>query len=178
MGSDNPSSADNQQERLLTNDWLVGFVDGEGCFSCPVFRNRTMRLGWQVQPSFTVVQGESSRAVLEAMVAFFGCGKVYINRRHDNHREHLCSYQVFKFVDLRDVIVPFFHANPLQTAKRDNFAKFVEIIDLIDQRQHLTASGLAAIARIAETMNHRKPRGVENPQRPYADPLPGLAGSG
>src|SRR5580693_4737340 len=45
MSSENPSGADNQQERLITNDWLVGFVDGEGCFSCPVFRNRSMRLG-------------------------------------------------------------------------------------------------------------------------------------
>ena len=37
MSSDNPSGADNQQERLFTIGWLVGFVDGEGCFSCPVF---------------------------------------------------------------------------------------------------------------------------------------------
>ena len=33
MGSDNPSGADNQQERLRSStQWLVGFVDGEGCF--------------------------------------------------------------------------------------------------------------------------------------------------
>ena len=29
--SHNPSGADNQQERLDA-DWVVGFVDGEGCF--------------------------------------------------------------------------------------------------------------------------------------------------
>ena len=156
MRSENPSSADNQQERLFTTGWLVGFVDGEGCFSCPVFRNRSMSLGWQVQPSFAVVQGESSRDVLEEMVGFFGCGKVYVNRRHDNHREHLCRYYVSRFGDLRDVIVPFFQANPLRTAKRDNFAKFAEVIRLMDQRAHLTVPGLIAIAEIAETMNFRK----------------------
>ena len=91
MGSENPSGADNQQERLLTNGWLVGFVDGEGCFSCPIFRSPSMRLGWQVQPTFAVVQGASSRAVLGGDGEFFGCGKVYVNRRHDNHREDLCS---------------------------------------------------------------------------------------
>jgi hypothetical protein len=78
MSSDNPSGADNQQERLTTIGWLVGFVDGEGCFSVPIYRQRSMKLGWQVQPQFTVVQGESSRDVLEEMVRFFGCGKVYI----------------------------------------------------------------------------------------------------
>jgi LAGLIDADG endonuclease len=156
MSSDNPSGADNQQERLLTSDWLVGFVDGEGCFSCPVFRSPSMRLGWQVQPAFAVVQGESSRDVLEEMVRFFGCGKVYVNRRRDNHREDLCRYYVSKFGDLRDVIVPFFLANPLRTAKRDNFAKFVEVIRLIELRRHLTVSGLSEIAEIVQTMNFRK----------------------
>ena len=156
MGSDNPSGADNQQERLLTNDWLVGFVDGEGCFSCPIYRQRSMKLGWQVQPTFAVVQGESSRDVLEAMVGFFGCGKVYLNRRHDNHREHLSRYYVSRFGDLRSVIVPFFEANPLRTAKRDNFVKFAEIIRLVELRRHLTVSGLIEIAEIAQTMNHRK----------------------
>ena len=71
------------------------------------------------------------------------------------------------------MIVPFFEANPLRTAKRDNFAKFVEVIELIDLRRHLTVPGLIEIAEIVETMNFRKPsEGVENPQRPYADPLP------
>ena len=33
MGSDNPNGADNQQERLIELGWVLGFVDGEGCFS-------------------------------------------------------------------------------------------------------------------------------------------------
>jgi hypothetical protein len=156
MGSDNPSGADNQQERLFTNGWLVGFVDGEGCFSCPIFRNRSMTLGWQVQPAFAVVQGASSRDVLDEMVSFFGCGKVYVNRRHDNHREDLYRYTVSKFGDLRDVIIPYFQANPLRTAKRDNFAKFATVIRLMELRRHLTVSGLIEIAEIAQTMNFRK----------------------
>ncbi len=32
-------SADNQQERLKTIGWIVGYVDGEGCFSVSVCRN-------------------------------------------------------------------------------------------------------------------------------------------
>jgi hypothetical protein len=160
MGSKNPFGADNQQERLLYCGWITGFVDGEGCFSCPVFRNRTMTIGWQVQPSFAVVQSASSRDVLEDLVRFFECGKVYVNRRHDNHREDLCRYCVVKFADLRDVIVPFFQEHPLQTSKKVNFAKFVKVLHLIEERKHLTISGLIEIAEIAETMNHRKPSEV------------------
>jgi hypothetical protein len=36
MGSDNPTGADNQQETEIPLEldapWVVGFVDGEGCF--------------------------------------------------------------------------------------------------------------------------------------------------
>jgi hypothetical protein len=67
---------------------------------------------------------------------------------------------VFRFRDLRDVIVPFFERNPLRSAKRDNFAKFAEIIELMDRRRHLTVPGLIEIAEIAQTMNFRKPAEV------------------
>jgi LAGLIDADG endonuclease len=156
MSSENLSGADNQQERLFTIGWLVGFVDGEGCFSCPISRNRSMALRWQVQPTFAVVQGASSRSVLEEMVAFFGCGHLSANRRHDNHREDLYRYKVSSIRDLRDVIVPFFQANALRTAKREDFAKFVEVIELMHLRRHLTVPGLIEIAEIVQTMNFRK----------------------
>src|SRR5438445_10329911 len=99
--SDNASGAENQQERLLTPEWIVGFVDGEGCFSVPIYRCDTMTLGWQVRPEFAVVQGESSRDVLEGLVDLFGCGKVFLNRRRDNHREDLLRYCVQRIGDLR-----------------------------------------------------------------------------
>ena len=54
MGSDNPTGAANQQERPVAEQWVVGFVDGEGCFSISVVRNPGCRLGWQVQHEFAV----------------------------------------------------------------------------------------------------------------------------
>jgi hypothetical protein len=158
--SDNARGAENQQERLFIAGWLVGFVDGEGCFSCPIYRCEKMTLGWQVRPEFAVVQGASSRDVLEEMVRWFGCGRIYRNRRHDNHREDLLRYCVQRFGDLRDVIVPFFEENPLRTAKRDNFVKFVRIIKLMELRRHLSIEGIAEIAEITQTMNFRKPSEV------------------
>jgi hypothetical protein len=160
IGSDNVRGAGNQQERLMTIGWVVGFVDGEGCFSCSIYRNGKMTMRWQVRPEFAVTQGASSRAVLEDLVHFFGCGKVYSNARYDNHREHMFRYCVRRFADLRDVIVPFFHENPLRTAKRDNFAKFARIIDLMEIGRHLSLTGVMQIAEITETMNHRKPSEV------------------
>ena len=157
MSGDNPSGADNQQERPGIEQWIVGFVDGEGCFSCPIQRNRTVRLGWQLQPRFAVVQGERSAHVLEEIKDYFGCGKIYRNRRHDNHREDLFSYVVYNSAQLREIIIPFFEANPLRTAKADEFRKFAAIVRMMETRIHLTVEGMTHIAKIVETMNHRKP---------------------
>ena len=129
-------------------------------FSCPIYANGKMTLRWQVRPEFAVAQGASSRDMLEEMVRFFGCGKVYRNSRHDNHREDMYRYCVQRFGDLNDVIVPFFEANPLRTSKRDNFEKFARILELMRLRRHLSVPGIIEIAEIAQTMNHRKPSEV------------------
>jgi hypothetical protein len=162
--SENPSGGwsatitpENQQERLIDPGWVVGFVDGEGCFSCPIFRSPKMTLKWQARPEFAVVQGESSRDVLEELIEFFECGKVFRNRRHDNHREDLFRYCVQRFEDLRTKIVPFFEQYPLRTSKRENFEKFARIIGLMELRRHLSLDGLVEIAEIQQTMNFRKP---------------------
>ena len=82
---------------------------------------------------------------------------MYVNQRHDNHREPLARYYVGRFTDLRDVIVPFFQEHQLRTSKRENFDKFVTVLRLMEERKHLTVSGLIEIAETAETMNLRKP---------------------
>lgn len=160
MSSDKQSGAEDQQERLTTVGWVVGFVDGEGCFSCSIYRNRKMTLKWQVRAAFDVVQGESSRDALEELVRFFGCGRIYRNRRRDNHREDLLRYNVYRFDDLRTKIVPFFWEHPLRTSKQENFLRFARIIELMEMRRHLSASGIIEIAEIQQTMNHRKPSEV------------------
>jgi hypothetical protein len=157
MGSENPSGADNQQERSGFAQWVVGFVDGEGCFSVPIFKNRTCRLGWQVQPTFTFVQGERSVEVLNLLNRYFGCGRVGRNDRHDDHREAMHHYTVRALGDLELRIVPFFEEHPLLTAKAVDFKKFATVVRMMRAGRHLERDGLAQIAAISQTMNRRKP---------------------
>jgi len=114
--------------------------------------------------------------VLEGIGSFFDCGRLSVNHRYDNHREDLLRYYVTRFGDLRDVIVPFFQANPLRTAKRENFAKFAEIVALMDLRRHLEVSGLLEIAEIAQTMNFRKPSEVLRILRDHTPTLSPVSG--
>ena len=116
-----------------------------------------MTMGWQVQPRFAVVQGERSVHVLELLHDFFGCGSIYRNRRRDNHKEDLFVYNVFRLEHLTGIIIPFFEANPLRTAKLEDFLKFRQVLLMMKQKAHLTRDGLRRIAEITQTMNHRKP---------------------
>jgi LAGLIDADG endonuclease len=159
------TGAENQQERLIEfRGWVIGFVDGEGCFSLGFPRQadrvgrKGYKLGYQVSLRFVVSQGMSSVHVLEDLKSFFECGRVFVNRRHDNHREHMAQFIVERREDLRDRVIPFFRENPLRSAKHHDFEKFAACVELILDGRHLTPAGLLEIVEIAQTMNRRKPR--------------------
>lgn len=161
---DNVAGAENQQERLVRVGWVVGFVDGEGCFSIGFVRQSGggrrigYRTGWQVSHEFAVTQGERSPRCLHELHEFFGIGQILVNRRYDNHREHLYRYAVRKRADLLDSVIPFFRQYPMRTPKQNDFEGFAECVELISAGHHLTVDGLIEIAKITETMNRRKSR--------------------
>ena len=146
--SENESSADNQQERLYQAGWIVGFVDGEGCFSISIFRNSKTKFGWQIMPEFVITQGERSLNVLKEIQTFFKCGRIYINRRYDNHREHIYRFCVRKMEDLIQIIIPFFRKYHLKTAKQANFLKFIEVVLLMQAQEHYSFAGIQKIAAL------------------------------
>jgi len=156
MQSKNASGADNQQERL--DWWIAGFTDGEGTFSVSINRNPTTSSGFQVFPEFVITQGMKSLEALECIQKRFGCGKIYVNRRKDNHRENLYRYVVRAITDLREKIIPFFSENKLKTAKIDDFGYFCKVIQLMTQKQHLEKDGFQKILKIASKMNRKQSR--------------------
>ena len=156
MSSKKASRRDNQQERFETIGWVVGFIDGEGCFSVSLHRNSTTKLGWQIMPEFVVTQGEKSINTLKKLQSFFGCGRIFVNRRYDNHKENLYRFCVRSFIDLKERIIPFFQKYKLQTAKAKDFEIFAIIIGLMTKREHLSEEGIKKIITLATKMNTKK----------------------
>ena len=150
------TSADNQQERLKMIGWIVGITDGEGCFSVSINRNPTTKLGCQILPEFVVTQGEKSLSALNKMKKYFKCGRIFINRRHDNHKEDIYRYCVRSINDLRTTIIPFFEVNKLMTGKRRDFIYFSKVVDLMVNKKHLSRKGVERIGRIIQRMNSKK----------------------
>jgi hypothetical protein len=159
------TGAENQQERLIEfRGWVIGFVDGEGCFSIGLVRQPSRpgrsgyKTGYQVSHEFAVTQGESGRACLEALREFFGVGDIVPNRRYDDHREHMLRFAVRRRQDLLETVIPFFRQHPMTSPKQQNFEKFARCVELISTGRHTSVDGLIEIAEIAQTMNRKKPR--------------------
>lgn len=133
----------------LDAQWIVGFVDGEGCFHVSINPHPEMTAGAQVLPEFTVVQHERDVQVLHALKAYFGCGVV---RRNNGDR---MAYRVRGHDHLSKNIIPFFEKHLLKSRKRVEFIKFREVVNLMSQGGHLTKDGVERIRDITEQMNRK-----------------------
>jgi hypothetical protein len=156
--SKNVFGADNQQERLGIVHWIVGFTDGEGCFSIAIVKNITTRFGKQIFPEFVITQGAKSKKALEEIKDFFQCGNIFVNRRYDNHHEFLYRYCVRSITDLQTKIIPFFEQFPLRTSKRNDFIVFCKVISMMARKEHLTERGWEKVLKLSGTMNRKKIR--------------------
>ena len=156
MSSDNPSGADNQQERPSLLDWLdgippdvghyvAGFVDGEGSFNIPIRRSGDRGLPWRVSLSFNVSQvGPEAPRFLRSV---FGVGTV--RGRGDG----VFYFEVTRPVELEARVLPFFESFPLRGPKVNDLAVFRQVVDLVLSGRHLLPAGIIEILALRSPMN-------------------------
>ena len=133
----------------LQTQWIVGFVDGKGCFHIDISHHPECTLGYKVLPEFTVVQHAHDVQVLHALKHYFGCGVV----RH--HGPTTYCYRVRSRVHLETSIVPFFEKHALKTKKRLDFIQFRKVLLWMSRGDHLRPEGLARIREVQHRMNRR-----------------------
>lgn len=87
--------------------WIVGLCEGEGNFSVEIARNRTMRLGYQVNLNFNIAQHESNRIILDKVQSYFGFGYVM-----KNNNKGMRIFRVRSLEHIITGIIPFFEHYP------------------------------------------------------------------
>ena len=136
----------------LEAQWVVGFVDGEGCFFVGINSHPEMTAGFQVLPEFTVVQHKQDVQLLYSLKRFFGCGVVRVN-----HGDRM-AFRVRDIKHLSETIVSFFERYPLKSKKKLDFLKFRKILILMNRKEHLSKDGVVRIRKIASEMNRGQQR--------------------
>ena len=143
-------NGDNQQERVLTDEYLAGFIDGEGCFSVSIHPNPNAKFGWLIDPDFTITQHKQSLEFLKSIQKFLGCGKIY--EKSPEH-SNVLTFTVYSRRTINEKIIPFIDAHPLHSHKRNDYRKFREIIVRMENKEHHSLEGFHRIAEIAFGMN-------------------------
>ncbi len=120
----------------LDPNYVVGFVDGEGCFSITVNKHHG-RLS-EVRLLFAIELEESDKEILERIAQTIGCGKIYrlVYKNHPSWKPH-CKLKVSNFKDIDEKVIPFFTKYPLQAKKKLQFERFCEVAQMIKDKKHL-----------------------------------------
>lgn len=85
--------------KKISADYIVGFTDGEGCFSLHISKRTKSPFGLFFTPSFSVSQNTTSVAVLEEIQTFLGCGFIRPDRKTS-------KYEVRDLDSLEQKIIP------------------------------------------------------------------------
>jgi hypothetical protein len=141
----------------ISNEYLAGFADGEGCFYVGIVPARTTKFGWQIIVEFRVSQNPQGKRILEAFRERLGCGTI-----KPNHRLSLTDktsvFVVRDQSELLSKVVPFFERYPIHSGKRMQFEKFKTVLLMIQEGKHLTREGFIDIVEIASQMNSKNKR--------------------
>nr|5T2N_A Chain A, I-OnuI_e-ag007820 [synthetic construct] len=143
------------KERPLINKnipnlkWLAGFTSGEGHFGVNLWKRKGgTHVG--VQLVFGISQHIRDKNLMNSLITYLGCG--YILEKNRSELSWL-DFRVTKFSDINDKIIPVFQENTLIGVKLEDFEDWCKVAKLIEEKKHLTESGLDEIKKIKLNMN-------------------------
>lgn len=128
-------------------NWLAGFTDAEGCFSVNVTPSKT-NVGFAVKLRFRLTQHVRDSKLLQVIVNHFLCGKLCTEPRSSGMR-----LDITRLSDILVVIKPLFNKYPLLGSKRLDYVSFIEVVDMMERKEHLAQEGLDRIRLIKAGMN-------------------------
>src|SRR3989344_6823893 len=132
--------------------YLVGLVDGEGCFSITFNNHKSNRLV-EVRLLFEIELREDDKEILERVRNTLQCGNIYhlTYERYKKWRPHY-KYKVSNLKDITEKVIPFFRKYPLQAKKKNSFEVFSKVAELMLKKHHLKTEGIKEIHKLKEDL--------------------------
>jgi len=129
--------------------YLVGLVDGEGCFSITFNRHKNNKI--EIRLIFEIELREDDKEILNRVRKTLDCGNIYyLNyERYKKWRPHF-KYKVSNLKDITQKIIPFFEKYPLQAKKRKSFEVFSKVASLMLTKRHLIPEVILEIKKLKE----------------------------
>jgi LAGLIDADG endonuclease len=133
---------------IPNENWIVGFVSGDGSFDVNIHNSKKNKTGYQVQLRFRISQHIKDKTLLSQFIKNFDCGSLY-----SNPKRTVIDYVVINFNNIDNIIIPFFKLYQIQGVKQLDFEDFCKVATLMKNSNHLTATGIEEIKKIKTKMN-------------------------
>ncbi len=131
----------------LSDPWLSGFTDAEGCFNVNIRPRMNTITGYRVSLRFLLDQKNAESTLLDIR-DLFNFGQVYV--RKETKGVYRYSIDSFKgLLPVRDYFLTF----KLKTKKADSFKHWLEVLTMILNKEHLVIEGLVKIRAITKVIN-------------------------
>ena len=133
---------------IVDNNWIAGFVSGEGNFDIHIHNSKSPKTGYQVQLRFRVSQNDRDIQLMELLIKYLGSGTIEINKKTST----VCLI-ITKISIITEIIIPLFNKYPLLGVKYLDYLDWCKIANLMSEGKHLTIEGLKLITEIKYGMN-------------------------
>lgn len=149
---------DNIESKILNNEWVQAFIDGEGCFQFgiadPVSRGKPYVA---LTPTLAISQSNHDIKLLNAFKHFFGCG--YLKPKYDitDIDAAKSSHSVNRYlVNQHSAVTEFIDKYPMLTCKQLDYLDWKKLIQLKAERAHDTPGGRLEMETIKSQMNRNR----------------------
>lgn len=148
---------------MLNKQWLLGFIEGEGCFCIVVKKSGKDHKTNQVTTDFTIKLTESEREVLERIRDYMGgIGHIYFQSSEPNRKKGMINardclaFKVTKLEQTKRIAELFDENDFVSNSKKAEFLAWKECISMMERKEHLTKEGFFKIALLRDKLNKRK----------------------
>ena len=139
-------------------NWIAGFSSGDVSFNIKTSNSVTTKIGKRIQLRFAIELNIREKELIKALVTYFKLNNYKENNKmsYIYYGNNSVNLQVVKYSDIRDVIIPFFNKYPIEGQKSLDFYDFVKVVDIINNKEHLTLEGFNKIIKIKASMNENR----------------------
>jgi hypothetical protein len=149
-------------------NWISGFTSGDGSFNLKIGKTNNTSIGVRIQLRFGIGLHIRELEVIKGIAAYFNLliaieplssetkennKYKYIDIRTTDESKQAVTFQITKYSDIKNIIIPFFDEYPIQGQKALDFEDFKKVSLLMENKLHLTDKGLLEILKIKEQMN-------------------------
>ena len=149
------------KEIKITPYWLLGFIEGEGCFS--INRRNNFRLDFSISQSSTNLElMQNIKIYLENLAGvartdgYLGAIGISAVRSNNPNHQSTTRIETTRIPFITNILIPFLESLTWRTKKRLDFQDWKNILMLKEQGHHMSEQGVKLIDLILSQMNNNR----------------------